>query len=178
MFKNEKKSQNPNNLHPNFLHASLTVEMRGRNKHTWHWSPALCVRTPPSGNSTQNPFQASRGSRWRDPPSLAKSRKAGGTVTRTKLVKTIAKTLRKPSLSRFISHLPPSTGQLFVGREIRRWARVLGLANEHGGRQVKPSSSSNGNEELEGLRSGSALHVTDASRVLRGEMYGNVMKCI
>ena len=46
---------------------------------TWHWTPCLCERSPPSGSSTQNPSQAWHGSRWHGPPGLVGSQRAGGT---------------------------------------------------------------------------------------------------
>ena len=57
--------------------------LREQCKHTWHWSPCRSEHSPPTGSSTQNPFQAWRGSRWCDPPSPAASRTAGGTAGQT-----------------------------------------------------------------------------------------------
>lgn len=70
------------NLIPIIFRVKLNLSLRaGCSKHTWRWIPVLCVHTPPSGNSTQNPSQASHGSHWHDPPGLARSQKVGGTVT-------------------------------------------------------------------------------------------------
>lgn len=48
-------------------------------EHAWHWSLSHFEHNPPTGSSTQHPFQAWHGSHWCDQPNPAVSRRAGDT---------------------------------------------------------------------------------------------------